>query len=124
MDGSLAIYVSFDTLTFERKYFDDGQGNIEYSPRSTEEAIANLFKTSEATLDGYDIKLVVDDAPNYERIEREVLNSETRSEDRGIGHYEFWGDRGYDSRIVKWEEESGIEIGESDVLVHFEVVKH
>ena len=54
------------------------------------------FKTLSAELEGYVISLDVDDVDPEEITEVEV--SSISHEDAGIGHYEFWGEEGYDSQ--------------------------
>lgn len=53
------------------------------------------FKTLEAEIEGYKVSLEVDDADAEETIGTQV--DSYSQEDAGIGHYEFWGDVGYDS---------------------------
>ena len=54
------------------------------------------FKTLAAELDGYTVTLSVDDVDteNITDVEVESISNE----DAGIGHYEFWGEEGYDSQ--------------------------
>ena len=54
------------------------------------------FKTLSAEIDGYTLSLDVADTAN-EEIE-EVKVDSVSQEDAGIGHYEYWGYIGYDSR--------------------------
>ena len=58
--------------------------------------IEKAFKTLSTVIDGYEVSLQIDDLDSNEAIEVNV-DSYTH-EDNGIGHYEFWGERGYDSR--------------------------
>lgn len=50
----------------------------------------------EAIIDGYKVTLSVDDYDYIENID--VTVDSYSHEDAGIGHYEFWGSTGYDSR--------------------------
>lgn len=49
----------------------------------------------EVVVDGYKVTVTVDDYEYLERLEVEVLDYS--EEDSGIGSYEFWGSREYDS---------------------------
>jgi hypothetical protein len=57
--------------------------------------IKSSFKTMEATIEGYRVSLDITDVDEDETIEVEV--DRISHEDSGIGHYEYWGDVGYDS---------------------------
>lgn len=54
------------------------------------------FKTLFATIEGYKVSLEIDDVDMDDTIEVEA-DKYTHEED-GIGEYEYWGSRGYDSR--------------------------
>lgn len=54
------------------------------------------FKTLTVDLEGYSVTLDVEDVDEEETTDVEV--DSISDEDDGIGDYEFWGDRGYDSR--------------------------
>lgn len=58
--------------------------------------VKKAFKTLAVDLEGYSITLIVDDVDEEETTDVEV--DSISDEDGGIGDYEFWGDRGYDSR--------------------------
>lgn len=58
--------------------------------------VKRAFKTLSAEIDGYTLSLDVADT-NDEEIE-EVKVDHISHEDAGIGHYEYWGYEGYDSR--------------------------
>lgn len=55
-----------------------------------------VFKTLTADLEGYSLELDISDADVEDTVEVEAEH--VSHEDAGIGHYEFWGDVGYDSR--------------------------
>jgi hypothetical protein len=55
-----------------------------------------VFKTLATELEGYSLTLSVDDVDTEEITEVEV--DSVSNEDAGIGHYEFWGEDGYDSQ--------------------------
>lgn len=54
----------------------------------------DVFK-KEVVVDGYKVTLSIDDYDRIENLEVEV--NDYSHEDSGIGHYEFWGQTGYDS---------------------------
>lgn len=54
------------------------------------------FKTLAVELEGYSVTLSIDDVDEEETVEVEV--SSAIDDDSGMGSYEFWGERGYDSR--------------------------
>ena len=58
--------------------------------------IEDVFKTTEAVIDGYKVSLQVYDYDELETIDVEV--DSYSNEDAGIGWHEFWGVRSYDSR--------------------------
>lgn len=126
MDGSLTIHVYFDDfdyeLEFEAEDLEDSPHNWDYQ-QSAEQAIAAQFKTSKATIAGYNVEFGVDDAPNEEVTDYEITERVTNEDDAGIGHYEFWGFEGFDSRPYEWESGSGVASCHSDVLVHFIITK-
>jgi hypothetical protein len=70
--------------------------DIDYeNPTATDAEKA--FSAELANIDGYKVILTVDDAEVVGDIEDiEILN--TTDEDDGIGHYEYFGATGYDSR--------------------------
>ncbi len=59
------------------------------------EAAKKAFKTLETVIEGYKVSLSVDDVDEEETVE--VIVDSYSHEDDGIGSYEYWGDRGYDS---------------------------
>ena len=58
--------------------------------------VAKVFKTREADIEGYHVVLEVGDADAEETVE--VTAEHISHEDSGIGHYEYWGEIGYDSK--------------------------
>jgi hypothetical protein len=54
-----------------------------------------VFKTLAVELEGYSVTLSVDDVDTEDIVDVEV--SEIYREDDGIGHYDYFGHRGYDS---------------------------
>lgn len=54
------------------------------------------FKTLTTEIEGYTLSLEIADIDNEEITEVEVEH--ISKEDAGIGHYEFWGETGYDSQ--------------------------
>ena len=63
---------------------------------SVYEDAKSAFKTLSTVIDGYKISLEIDDVDEVETVEVEV--DSISHEDAGIGHYEYWGEIGYDSR--------------------------
>ena len=55
----------------------------------------NAFKTMATEIDGYKIELDIADVDEEETLEVDV--DDYSHEDGGIGSYEYWGQRGYDS---------------------------
>ena len=62
-----------------------------------DEDALKAFKVGSAVIDGYKVEIEIDDV-NAEYRPVEVVVDRISYEDSGIGSYEFWGDRGYDSR--------------------------
>lgn len=60
--------------------------------------IRNYFQTFSAEIDGYDVSINIEDVDEDESVEAEVDVTNITEEDAGIGSYEFWGFKGYDSR--------------------------
>lgn len=54
------------------------------------------FKTISTKIDGYVVSLEIADVDADETLE--VIVDQVTNEDSGIGHYEYWGDEGYDSQ--------------------------
>ena len=74
---------------------DDPGYDADYENFLFEDA-KKAFKTMSAVIDGFKVSLLVDYVDALETIEVEV--DHISHEDSGIGDYEYWGDRGYDSR--------------------------
>ena len=102
--GDLAIGITNDDryvpATVEASWSCCDEDEI-YSPEepeiegSTREALEESFVTFTANVDGYDIELTIDDYDEEDIQEVDVTS--TTAEDDGIGSYEYWGHRGYDS---------------------------
>ena len=56
------------------------------------------FKTLSCEIDGYTVSLQIDDIEKDETSDSEVEVVNLTHEDAGIGPYEFWGFKGYDSQ--------------------------
>lgn len=56
------------------------------------------FKTLGCEIDGYKVSLQIDDVEKDETTDAEVEVVNLTHEDAGIGSYEFWGFKGYDSQ--------------------------
>ena len=110
--GGLYLEVTAKDVYFERDVTWDENDDEDilsyYGPRSSmpdgldfvESVFSDVmagFKVKSATLDGYTLEIedVADTAD--EKIE-EIEVKHVRHEDAGIGHYEYWGYEGYDSR--------------------------
>ena len=74
----------------------EGPGDDADYENSIYEDVNKTFKTLKATVDGYDITLVLSDVDEGEDADVEIEN--ISHEDAGIGSYEFWGFKGYDSQ--------------------------
>jgi hypothetical protein len=106
MTGGLSIMLDLeDTLEVRRKATwtcdttEDAAyeepDDPDFDDRSLNDA-KKAFKTLVTELEGYTISLEVDDVDIEEISEVEV--DSISKEDAGIGHYEFWGEEGYDSQ--------------------------
>ena len=104
LTGELAIDVSPDEpISVPRKaYWQAESEDTAASDTSDAEyvdLIANeakkVFKTTSAVIDGYKVTLGIYDADATDTLE--VIVDDISHEDSGIGSYEYWGDRGYDS---------------------------
>lgn len=124
MDGSLTIYLDLDRLDYSREFVTDDidqiYGDYEYI-QDSEEAAAQVFKTTKTVLDGYDLELRVEDLPNEEREDEEIESTKTYHEDDGIGWHEFWGDVAYDSRPSERTAAQGTIPCHSDALLSIRV---
>ena len=104
-DGVLAISITNDgryvPATVEASWSCGDEDEI-YSPEepeiegSTSDALEKSFVTFTTNVDGYAIELSIDDYDEEEVQDVEV--TDTTAEDDGIGEYEYWGHRGYDSQ--------------------------
>ena len=107
LTGNLLISISHDDGNFQvaRKAtwtcgsddeaYNDPGSNAEYDNRITEDAI-KVFKTTSAVIDGYKISLELNDVNELDEADVEV--DHISHEDAGIGSYEYWGFKGYDSQ--------------------------
>lgn len=127
MDGSLTIYLDLDRLDYSREFVTDDidQDSWEYEYiQDSEEAATQVFKTTKAVLDGYDLELQVLDVANEEREDTEIESSRAYQEDDGIGWHEFWGDVAYDSRSSERTAARGNILCYSDALLSIKVERH
>ena len=60
--------------------------------------VRNSFQTLSAEIDGYNVSINIEDIDEYESVDAEVDVTNISEEDAGIGSYEFWGFKGYDSQ--------------------------
>ena len=79
--------------------------------------IKKAFKTTSAVINGYKVTLDIADY-NYDEIVNYDVDS-SASKDAGIGSYEYWGTRGYDSR--PYTESTGVVTITYDVALYLEV---
>jgi hypothetical protein len=104
MDGSLNIGVSVNTSIDRDAAWQCGDSD-EASSTPSDYDFSNLdkedakqaFKTLTAEFEGYTLELSdleIDD----EDVEAVSEVYDVTNEDAGIGHYEFWGETGYDSQ--------------------------
>lgn len=77
-----------DDVTTDPGYDADYENNL------TEDA-KKAFKTLSTVIDGYNVSLEIDDIDEDETVDIDI--DHIHHDDSGIGHYEFWGDTGYDS---------------------------
>ena len=78
----------------EDEAYNDPGYDAEYDNNIYEDA-RKAFKALSAVIDGYKVVVDVADVDEIETTEVDV--DEISYEDSGIGEYEYWGDRGYDS---------------------------
>lgn len=83
------------TCESEDEVNSDPGYDADYADHLFEDA-KKAFKTLSATIEGYNVSLEINDVDTEETIEVEA-NTYTH-EDSGIGGYDYWGSRGYDSR--------------------------
>lgn len=78
---------------------DDASDDPGYDAEYVENIITDAkkaFTTLSATIEGYKVSLEISDVDDTKTVEVEV--GRLSQEDAGIGSYEYWGERGYDSR--------------------------
>lgn len=106
LDGSLDIFFSVEDFEVGREaewqvgnedeaYQTPRYSDVEFTGRAADEVKAE-FKTTRAEFEGYQLEIT-----NLQIDDQDITNSEvasTSDEDAGIGHYEYWGAEGYDSR--------------------------
>lgn len=78
----------------EDEVHSDPGYDADYSD-SIYEDVKKAFKTMTTEIEGYAVELDIADVDEEETVEVEVDGYS--HEDAGIGHYEYWGYRGYDS---------------------------
>lgn len=82
---------------------------------SVYEDMKKAFKTLSQVVEGYRVSLDISDIDEDETVE--VTANQINHEDSGVGAYEFWGDRGYDSR--PYCEVEGTIVRECEALLTF-----
>ena len=75
---------------------EDPGNNAEYENLLRDD-VKKSFKTLVNTVGGYSVSLQIDDIEEDETTDAEVEISHLSHEDSGIGSYEYWGFKGYDS---------------------------
>lgn len=75
---------------------EDPGNNAEYV-NTVSEDLKKVLKTYEVEIDGYKVSMQIDDIEEDETTDAEVEVEDLSHEDSGIGSYEFWGFKGYDS---------------------------
>ena len=103
MSGDLAISVSHDGYVeiSRSATWQSSDEDSMYSPEEPDyentvyDDAEKAFSKQEAEIDGYKVSLVIDDADDDDTLDVEV--DDYSHEDSGIGHYEYWGQVGYDS---------------------------
>ncbi len=96
--GEDTIEVSREAAWFcgdEEDASNDPGYDADYSESIYEDA-KKAFKTLSTVIDGYKVTLEIGDVDEVETVEVNVDN--ISHEDAGIGGYEYWGERGHDSR--------------------------
>lgn len=97
VDASIEVPRSAEWICYEEDEINDKPeyDRTEY-PKSDTEEIKKALKATSVELDGYRVTIEVDDW-DFDDI-TEVSVDTWSEEDAGIGHYEYWGHEGYDSR--------------------------
>ena len=70
--------------------------DVDYTNSYTYEDIEKVFKTVTAELNGYKITLDITDYDSTDE-DVEVIVDTVEEDDSGIGEYEYWGQKGFDS---------------------------
>ena len=83
------------TCDSEEDAEDDPGFEADYENYLFEDA-KKAFKTLSTVIDGYNVTLEIDDVDEQDT-DAEIEIDNISQEDSGIGDYEFWGERGYDS---------------------------
>ena len=73
----------------------DSAKDVDYHEYYTKDVL-NSLKTTTAEIDGYKVTIEVEDGDEDRVVEVEV--TDYSAEDAGIGSYEYFGERGYDSQ--------------------------
>lgn len=95
----------------------DYEYEVNYESDIDDDAL-KAFKTGSAVIDSYKVEIEIDDVDEeYDPVDVEVEH--ISHEDAGIGSYEFWGDRGYDSR--PYVEVKGVIVKSCDCSLSFYV---
>lgn len=107
LTGGLLISISHtDPISISRKaswIAGDEEGAGEDPGEETDYAnsvfvdVKKAFKTLAAVIEGYQVSLHIDDLDENYDIDAEIDIDRISHENSGIGSYEFWGDKGYDS---------------------------
>ena len=80
---------------YEEDVYDDPGYDADYDNNIFGDT-KKAFKTLVTVIDGFKVSLEVDDVDETETVG--VMVDSYSNEDDGIGSYEYWGERGYDSR--------------------------
>ncbi len=123
--GGLILYTSqTDTIEVSRKATWDCSNAEEAESDPGYDAIyensvykdaEKAFKTLSTVIDGYKVSVNIVDVDEISTVE--VTTNTITDEDAGIGDYEYWGTRGYDSR--PYVEVEGTLIKECECAVNF-----
>lgn len=106
LDGSLDIFFSVEDFEVGREaewqaadedeaYRTPSRFDVDFIGREEDEVRAE-FKATQAEFEGYTLEIANLQIDDYEISDAEV--DSTTDEDAGIGHYEYFGFEGYDSR--------------------------
>lgn len=114
--NSLKVARAATWNTYDDTDKPEDEDTIEYE-NTSEVDIIKTFKTSAATVDDYTISIAVDDYNENEIVDVEVTGS--KEADDGIGDYEYFGFRGYDSH--PYYEMEGILVRDYDCYLSLRV---